>query len=146
MSPLLKSLCVGWIDGCQLTREGFANAVPAIQPTLTIVPFTSINAYLSHPNVILDLVVYYVHDMRYDIVSEIRKVRKAAPNRSLLIISNLTEVNRDDVAKSSEDGIIVFLQPQNANLHLLVSTLYMIYHKRQSKCVDILRIAPSALG
>lgn len=141
-TALVNSLCVGWIDRWQLTRECFANAAPAIQPMLTILPFTSINDYLAHPNVILDLVVYYAHDMGPDATNEILSVRKAIPNRSLLIISNLTEVDRATITNTFNDGMIAFLQPQRATLQFLVSALYMMHHERQISFDDILTIAP----
>ena len=145
-SPPINSLCVGWIDRWQLTRECFANAVPALQPMLTILPFTSINDYLAHPNVTFDLVVYYVHDMGADITSEILTVHKATPNRGLLIISNLSEVDRSAIASSFDDGMIAFLQPQRATLQFLASALCMMYHQRQFSFDDVLTIGPQLSG
>lgn len=142
MPSSLKSLCVGWIDRCQLTRECFAITALAIQPMLKILPFTSISHYLSHSTMMLDLVVYYINDMGSDVTNEILKVRKAIPNRSLLIICDLTEVDRAAIPTIFEDGMIVFLQPQRATLQFLVSTLYMIHHKRQINFDDIVTIAP----
>jgi len=141
-SPTIKSLCVAWIDCCQLTRECFANAAPALQPRLTIIPFASINDYLPYSDLTIDLVGYYVHDLGTDPTNEILMVRKALPNRKLLIVCDLSNSDRSKIANSFYNDMVAFMQPQKASLHFVVSALYLVHNERRFSFDDILSIAP----
>lgn len=141
-SPQTDSLCVGLIDRCQLTRECLASAAPALQPMLTILPFPSITDFLSHANLTIDLVLYYIHDTGADPTHEILMVRKAIPTRRLIIICDLTHSDRSTIAASIDNGVVAFLQPQKASLQLVVSALYLVHYERRFFLDDILTIMP----
>lgn len=146
VAPTVSPLCVAWIDRCRMTRECFATAAPALQPSLTLIPFPSLDDFLPHAASAIDVVVYYLHDAGRDPTGEILMVRKAIPHLGLVFIADLSQVDRPSLLKSFDEGMVAFIQPQKASLQLVISALYLIHDERAFSFADILTVVPHGGG
>jgi DNA-binding NarL/FixJ family response regulator len=122
------SIRVAWIDSHRLIRECMSGALAAIQPSLTLDTYESVEDCLSgggDPTV--DLVVYHVHSLGSGLCDEVSALQQAIEGRPVVLLSDAEDANQiatiRDALKCGANG---YVSTRTSTMSMAVASLLFV--------------------
>ncbi len=108
---MTEALRVAWIDSHRLTRECMMSAFVAMNPTLSLAPYVSVEDCITKIDpATVDLVVYHSHALGAALCDDIAALQQVVDRRPIVLLSDAGEANQmgaiRDALRSGANGYV----------------------------------------